>query len=145
MIQLLFAAFIAIFTYLMLPFFGGLRVRRQWRYFREILQQSVEFPQPRFSGSWNHGQHGLHRFLGRIEALEGDDQLWIRGAQVTLRVQASQANIYILSSTTLPPSDARALLEERLPEEAPRKISWRQLSLCRGDAGLCHWLSSGGG
>ncbi|MCG8453343.1 MAG: hypothetical protein MI717_09200 [Spirochaetales bacterium] len=128
MIQLLLSASIALFTYLILPFWGGLRVRRQWRYFRETLQQSVEFQQPRFAGSWKNGMHGLHRFLGRIEALQGDDQLWIRGAQVTLRVQASKAHIYILSSTSLPPSDARALLEERLPEEAPRKISWRQLS-----------------
>ena len=122
------AVLVALLSYIIIPGLGGLQARTRWRKFRERIRKSALLPVvPFYTGGFDEPL-GAHRFTGRIEALQGNDSLWIRGEGVSVQALMSGSEIYILSSERARTPDARTLLEERLPEEHPRTLSWKQMT-----------------
>ena len=90
---------------------------------KSALYSQVEFR----SGSLS-GPLGAHRFTGRIEALQGEDTLLLKGTGVSIRASMAGAEIYMLPDEGAGSPDARSLLEERLPENSPRILSWKRIT-----------------
>jgi len=86
------------------------------------------FPEVGFDSGGFDAPLGPHRFKGRIEALQGSDSLWIKGDGVSIQALMSDSDIYILPPESASPPDAQALEEERLPEETPGTLSWKQMT-----------------
>lgn len=122
------AILIVFVAFLLIPGLGGLQARARWRGFRERIRNSALLPKVPFDGGGFDEPLGAHRFIGRIEALQGENSLWIRGEGVSVQALMSDSEIYILPSETTKPPDARMLLEERLPEESPRSLSWKHMT-----------------
>ncbi len=128
MVLIAAAILVALLSYFIVPGLGGLQARSRWRRFRERIRNSALLPKVLFDKGGFDGPLGSHRFIGRIEALQGNDSLWIRGEGVSVQALMSGSDIYILPSEAAGPPDARTLLEERLPEENPRTLSWKQMT-----------------
>jgi hypothetical protein len=125
---LLACVFIALFFYVAIPGAGGLVVRSRWKKFRDRVRGSALEPSAEFVSCDGDGPLGSHRFSGYVEALEGRDVLWVRGENLTVRVEMTDASVYILPSAGEGVPGARDLLEERLPEDCPRRQRWRQVT-----------------
>ncbi len=104
------ALFAAILFYAVLPVIGGIVVRRQWRVFRAALMASLELPELRYGMREADGTsapgpvpapHRV-RFTGRVDALGGDDELWIRSESVTAAVQVGKARVFTLAGGAAP-------------------------------------------
>jgi len=128
MIFIASAIFITVFSYLIVPGLGGLHARSRWRRFRKRVRDSALLPEVGFDKGGFDSPLGSHCFSGRIEALQGDDSLWIRGEGVSIQALMSDSEIYILPPDSVEPPDARTLEEERLPEGSPGIISWKQMT-----------------
>ena len=126
--MLVIGATIAFVMFLLLPGLGGLRARARWMEFRDRIKKSALYPRVVFHPGDGDGPLGPHRLIGRIEALQGDDSLWIRGDGVTVRALMSGAEIYLLPSDGSEIPDSRALLEERLPEDHPLPLPWKRIT-----------------
>jgi len=122
------AILVAFSAFLLIPGLGGFRTRTRWRRFRERIRQSALHPAVPFDAVGPDGPLGPHRFIGRIEALQGSDSLWIQGDHLSLQAQMSGAKIYLLPTEGVQPPNARALLEERLPEDQPRSLPWKRIT-----------------
>jgi len=73
------------------------------------------------AGDGGRGEaRGPFRLYGRIEAMEGDDRVWLRGKEVSALVDLSRSPLYVLSPG--PEEEAGAGSGERL-----ERISWRRV------------------
>ncbi|MDC7241613.1 MAG: hypothetical protein PQJ50_14760 [Spirochaetales bacterium] len=89
--QILLAALV---FYLLIPVSGAFFARHKWRVFRKNLRRALDIPMAVHSVTALNGNMGLHRFLGELEAIEGDDIIWIRGASGTLTADMRNATVY---------------------------------------------------
>lgn len=123
----------ALVFYLLIPISGAFYVRKNWRIFRKNLKASLLLPMavPRFSSE--EGSLGLHRFLGELEAIEGDDLLWIKGAHGTITADMRNARVYNMTDS----GSNTELYENLYPYPLPKKslvhMSWNDIfSLTEG-------------
>lgn len=111
---------VALVFYLLLPVVGAYITRAQWRRFRETLLRLARSPLLRL-GSWStagssRALEGLHRFHGEIEALEGEDRIWVRGRDLTAVVDLGSSWLHILADGGEgAPFEGRYTLVERVP------------------------------
>lgn len=121
---------ISLVFYILVPGIGAFRVRRSWRLFREKLNTISMMPLIRYGQI--KSRNGLfktgYRFIGEVQALEGDDSLWISDGSLSVKVVVPGALIYTLPS--LPRQEHDLDLEESMdlfPDERPRAESWPEL------------------
>lgn len=93
---------VAVVFYGLLPVVAALSLRFTWRRFRlrvEALAGAPILSYAAVAGLPSAGSAGrLHRLYGRLEAIEGSNRLWLRGAGITALVDLSASPLYILSS-----------------------------------------------
>lgn len=123
----------AFFFYLVIPISGAFYARKKWRTFRINLRRSLDLPMAVPGFSRKDGSLGLHRFLGNLEAIEGDNLLWIRGAQGTITAEMRNARVYNMTDT----GDSSELYENLYPYPLPKTslvhMSWGDIfSLTEG-------------
>jgi hypothetical protein len=86
--------------YLLIPIAGAFRLRSQWRRFRQRVAELRIAPELRYSdlaAAKNEGRNrvGHFRLLGTIEAIEGQNRVWVRGRLVSALVDLSRAPLYV--------------------------------------------------
>lgn len=95
--RLLLIAGIVLLGYVVLPLSGGFRVRRQWRRFREAIYQSMEYPIIDYPTVRTEAPRGeSFRFFGQIEAVQGDEQLWLTDGALSVQVNLKGVEVYTL-------------------------------------------------
>jgi hypothetical protein len=135
---------VAAVFYILIPLFGGFSVRRSWRRFRGLLIESARHPLLEYGRV--HGVDGSDeealgdfRLFGSVEAMEGADRLWVRGAKLaaigspaSLSIDMRNVLLYSL------PGDGEAFVRERddggnescdyvETEDIPERLSWKSL------------------
>lgn len=93
----------AIVFYVLIPIAGAFRLRNQWRHFRErivTLEGVQRLSYHQLSAALRSGKAavGCFRLSGTIDAIEGDNRLWVRGSGVSALVDLSRAPLYVLDS-----------------------------------------------
>jgi len=124
--------------YLLIPGSGAFLVRSRWRGFRrQILATSlhrvVGYQQFRSASTVSDGGLlGNFRFMGKLEAIQGDDTMWLRNGNVTVAVEMKGVRVY----TLFPVSQGQNWKErsgEQFPDPAPQILSWSRVgSLSEG-------------
>jgi hypothetical protein len=116
---------VALLFYLIIPMAGAVAVALSWRKFRrrvvEIGQKSVlvyretvrAFAEA-VDGSGS-ADAGSFRLYGKIEAMEEDQRIWVRGDRVSALVDMSRAPLYVL-------------LPGKPQPGAVRRYSWKSIS-----------------
>lgn len=104
---------LAALFYLLIPGLGALYVRRRWLNFRRSLMQSSMFPRATYADlRGGQTESACFRFFGTLEAIEGNYTLWLADGQVSVAVDMTGTDLYIL------PKD---------PEGTPIRRNWATL------------------
>jgi len=123
----IFAAAAAFF--ILIPGIGAFRIRSVWRLFRALLLESALLPSLRYTDireiERRRGGAGVRfRFFGRLQALQGDNTIWLSDGEVSLPAELQQVYVYILDSNTPLSQD----LWEHYPAKPPLRVKWDKIS-----------------
>lgn len=123
---------IVLFFYLLFPGAGALYARKHWKNFRENLIKSSLYPildYHRYRKKGDEDLPGLYRFFGRIEAIQNENEIWLRNRNFTVTADLKDVRIYIVRSCNTPP-DNEDIFEkpgETIADEMPQIISWNRI------------------
>ncbi len=100
-------------------------VRSQWRVFRKELHKSIFYPRRFKTYPGNEGFQGAHCILGELEALEGNDIIWVRSCNNhTFTVEMRNSSVYFMPPITSKEKLYPHLLPVPLPATSLEKVSW---------------------
>jgi hypothetical protein len=92
---------VALLFFLLLPGVGAFLARARWRSFRRSLLAVSRWPSADArrdspSGGAPDEFIGWHRFFGSLEALQGDDRIWLTGATGSVAVDLRGVSVHLL-------------------------------------------------
>lgn len=124
--------FIAFFFYIIIPAIGALIVRDKWRRFRKRLVEISLFPLIDYSDltTWKEGILGNFRFFGNLEAIQGDDRIWLNNGTMSIAVDLHDVSIYLIPAQTPYtgyPDNNLYEFDKALPSREPVSVKWKQI------------------
>ena len=113
----------------LIPGIGAFFVRSRWRLFRRRIAESSLYPLLNYSDLSRTGDFlGRYRVFGQLEAIQGENRIWINNGSFTVEADLRQAKLYFLPSFS---AGARTLpverLQEEVPDEQPTLVSWNKI------------------
>jgi hypothetical protein len=89
---------IATLFYAAFPAIGAFLVRGQWRMFRRIVTAASRYPSatPSVVGRERASSVGLFRFFGTLEAIQGDDRIWITNGRFSVAAELRGVRVYLI-------------------------------------------------
>jgi hypothetical protein len=113
----------------LIPGVGAFFVRSRWRLFRRRIAESSLYPFLDYSDLSRRGDFlGRYRLFGHLEAIQGENSIWINNGSFTVEADLTQAKLYFLPSFS---AGTRTLpverLQEEVPDEQPALVSWNQI------------------
>jgi hypothetical protein len=113
----------------LIPGIGAFFVRSRWRLFRRRIAESSLYPFLNYSDLSRRGDYlGRYRVFGHLEAIQGENSIWINNGSFTVEADLSQAKLYFLPSFS---AGTRTLpverLQDEIPDEQPALVSWNQI------------------
>ena len=113
----------------LIPGIGAFFVRSRWRLFRRRIAESSLYPFLGYSDLSRRGDFlGRYRVFGQLEAIQGENSIWINNGSFTVEADLAQAKLYFLPSfsagTRTQPIER---LQEEVPDEQPALVSWNQI------------------
>jgi len=95
---LILIAGIAILFYAAFPAIGAFLVRSQWRVFRKRVTAASRFPtaSPLATGRERSASVGYFRFFGSLEAIQGDDRIWISNGRFSVAADLRGVRVYLI-------------------------------------------------
>jgi len=93
--QLFLIILLALVFYASLPAVGAFVARGHWRRFRRMVNEVSHYPTatPTVVGRERSGPVGSYRFFGTLEAIQGDDRIWITNGRFS--VAADLRNVHV--------------------------------------------------
>ncbi len=112
-----------------IPGVGAFIARSRWRKFRKRMIELSLRPFISYSdiSKVEEGSIGEYRFLGTIEAIQGNNRIWVRSGNLSVAVDMERVMVYTLPSFTGIGESASERLDEMIPEEEPRIMPWDQV------------------
>jgi hypothetical protein len=107
---------IAVLFYAVLPAFGAFVARGQWRRFRKTVTRVSHYPTATagVAGRERSAPVGYYRFFGTLEAIQGDDRIWLTNGRFSVAADLRNVRIYLIpeaeSSDPARPGAAAAAL-----------------------------------
>jgi len=97
---LLITAVAALF-YVAIPAVGAFVVRDQWRRFREAMTAASRYPiaTPAWAVRERAAPPGRCRFFGSLEAIQGDDRIWISNGRFSVAVDLRGVRVFLIPET----------------------------------------------
>jgi hypothetical protein len=111
--------------YLIVPGVGAFAVRYRWRTFRRRMAEASLFPHAGYhqmrqtAERADGGYLGDYRYVGNLEAIQGDNAIWLNDGAVSFAVDMRGQTVALL-----PSFDEHG----RLPRESPQLVPWKKLS-----------------
>jgi hypothetical protein len=89
---------IATLFYAAFPAIGAFLVRGQWRSFRKTVTAVSHFPtaSPTAIGRERTGAIGYYRFFGSLEAIQGEDRIWITNGRFSVAADLRGVRVYLI-------------------------------------------------
>jgi hypothetical protein len=103
------------FFYAALPAIGAFIARAQWRRFRQTVTTVSHYPTATLSSASREraGESGWYRFFGTLEAIQGNDRIWLTNGRFSVAADLRGVRVYLIpegdgkESSSLPsPSNA---------------------------------------
>ena len=113
----------------LIPGMGAFFVRSRWRLFRRRIAESSLYPFLSYSDLSQSGDTlGKYRVFGRLEAIQGENRIWINNGSFAVEADLQSAKLYFLPSFS---TTSRILpierLHEEIPDQQPALVSWNQI------------------
>jgi hypothetical protein len=98
---ILLIAGIAMVFYGALPTVGAFLVRGRWRAFRRNVAAASRFPTigPQALSRERAGVPGLYRIFGSLEAIQGDDRIWISSGRYSAAADLRGGRVFLMPET----------------------------------------------
>lgn len=111
---------IAFFFYAALPGIGAFRVRGRWREFRRTIDEASRYPTANAHAVTKERNAfiGLFRFFGTLEAIQGEDRIWITNGRFSVAADLRNVHVYLIPEGESP-GEAPGEPGQARPEEAP--------------------------
>jgi len=99
--HLLLVIGIAVLFYAVLPAFGAFLARGQWRRFRKTVTLVSHYPTatPGVLGRERTAPVGYYRFFGTLEAIQGDDRIWLTNGRFSVAADLRNVRVYLIPET----------------------------------------------
>ncbi len=127
----LFIIIVLVF-YLLIPGGGAFYVRNQWKNFRFNIIRAGDYPildYQKFRKKSDDEFPGLYRFYGRIEAIQDENEIWLRQGNFTVSADLQDVKIYIIRSSKEGSEDDSCFENAgiSIEDEMPQIISWNRI------------------
>jgi len=122
--HLFIIVFITLFFYGFVPLVGAFLVRTGWRRFRSQLMKASLRKNVSYKTVYGDKSSGSYRFLGSLQAIEGDNILWLTNSDVSVSINLEGVPIYMLPSFSREMSFSKTL---NYPDENPKKTYWNRI------------------
>ncbi len=122
---------LALLFFIVIPGVGAFHVRGRWRGFRRCMIDSSRHPIARYATitGKTDGFLGSYRFIGTLEAIQGDDIIWIHDGTVSMSVDMKGVPVYVLPSLATEEYEGDVERnEEVLPDDMPQRHHWSKFS-----------------
>jgi len=83
--------------FLLIPGIGAFLTRARWRRFRKLVQEASRYP---FARPEERENTGRYRFFGSLEAIQGEDRIWVTDGKLSVAVEMRDAMVHILPEET---------------------------------------------
>ena len=99
--HLLLVIGIAVLFYAVLPALGAFLARDQWRRFRRTVTLVSHYPTatPAVVGRERSAPVGYYRFFGTLEAIQGDDRIWLTNGRFSVAADLRNVRVYLIPET----------------------------------------------
>lgn len=114
------ALLLAMLFYVLIPGLGAFQVRHRWRRFRAEVVRSMTYQEPHY-GDLRETER--YRFHGRLEAVQGDDLVWLEEEGFSVGVFLRHVPIYLIPGGVFGPGSFRGP-----PDETPKVVYWGEIS-----------------
>jgi len=128
--SLVLVAALALVFYAVIPGAGAFYVRSRWREFRRRMIRTSLSPVATYRDLRlsREGLVGQYRFFGGLEAIQGEDLIWLRSGELSVSVELRRVALYWLPSISFPEEGGRVEInEETLPDETPTQVPWKRV------------------
>jgi hypothetical protein len=124
--------FITCFFYIFIPAVGAFIVRDKWRTFRRRLVEISFYPLIDYSDltTENEGILGNFRFFGNLEAIQGDNRIWLSNGSISVAVDLHNVSLYLIPAQAPFAGYSENNLNEFdkvLPSQEPVSVKWKQI------------------
>lgn len=129
MIYLVIILLLALIFYVIIPGSGAFLVRKQWFEFRKKLTEASNSSTINFHSlrtGKESGYRGLFRFMGKLEAIQGNHEIWLRNGNFTLSVDLENVKLYLIPAFSWS-GEENSIYEknrETIMDEVPRVLKW---------------------
>ncbi len=99
---------LAALFYVAIPGIGAFVARAQWRVFRRTVTTVSRYPtvNPQAASRERNVFVGLFRFFGTLEAIQGEDRIWISNGRFSVEADLRDVSVYLLPEGGSPPENA---------------------------------------
>ena len=89
---------IAVLFYAVVPALGAFLARDQWRRFRRNVTTVSHYPTatPGVVGREHAAPAGYYRFFGTLEAIQGDDRIWLTNGRFSVAADLRNVRVYLI-------------------------------------------------
>jgi hypothetical protein len=129
---ILLILFIALFFYIFIPAIGAFIARDKWRRFRKRLVALSFYPLIDYADltKQEEGIHGNFRFFGNLEAIQGENRIWLTNGTMSLAVDLQDVSLYLIPSRA--PYEGYSEnnsyeYDKVLPSQEPVSVKWKQI------------------
>jgi hypothetical protein len=130
-IYILLIFLIAFVFYGLIPGIGAFLIRAQWSRFRRRLISASLLPiaTSTISKTQKGKYIGDYRCFGTLEAIQGNNRVWIAGKDFSIAADLEKTSIYLLSSYPYELQIEKGEQQEySFPDEEPTYIPWKKIS-----------------
>ncbi len=120
---------IAALFYLCIPGIGAFYIRSTWRKFRKLLTKSalcspLTYYELRKAEKESRPDNRMYRFFGHLQAMQGDNIVWVSDGKVSVSANLERVFVYVLSAHN--PWNESGFKE--YPVQPPRRVLWEKIS-----------------
>ena len=92
---------VAVLFYVVVPAIGAFFARGQWRRFRTAVTMVSHYPTatPGVVGREHAAPTGYYRFFGALEAIQGDDRIWLTNGRFSVAADLRNVRVYLIPET----------------------------------------------
>ncbi|HET6450436.1 MAG TPA: hypothetical protein VFI08_03955 [Spirochaetia bacterium] len=89
---------VAVLFYAVLPAVGAVFARRRWRRFRTTVTTVSHYPTagPAVMGQQRAAPAGCYRFFGTLEAIQGNDRIWLTNGRFSVAADLRNVRVYLI-------------------------------------------------
>lgn len=117
----------AFLFYGLIPGIGAFSVRARWRRFRKRIIEVSLYPFVRYADLAGESDDlGKYRIFASLEAIQGQNRIWINSGSFSVEVDLKGVKIYVLPSY----ASGKQLIEklqENLAEQQAQSIPWKRI------------------